>query len=394
MTLSPTKHPLSRLLRKHTLRVLGINTGTSIDGLDLALVSIRNEGTDHHTHPIITHSYRIPPALKRTLQELASSPSVNKEIVAITHHRFGAWIGDTVRRFRDKGHSIDLVGCHGQTIGHFPRRQGRGSPSTHATWQIGSPAAIAHRSGLPTIADFRSADIAAGGMGAPLSGYYHHLLFGPLHVVLNLGGIANVSASRTRRRNLEILAFDTGPGNMISDGVAQSLLRRPYDPGGRIALSGRVDSGTVRRMLRRRYFQHIPPKTCGREQFGMEAIRSALSPIRWTTRMAPDLLATAVAISVGAICHAIRTWVEPFTPSRTLVVGGGGVRNRALLAGLIDGLPNWKIQTTAELGYDPLYVEPIGFALLAFETIHARPGNRGGATGAGAEIPLGTISLP
>ena len=394
MTRSPNNHPLIRLLRKRTLRVLGINTGTSIDGLDLALVAIRKEGRAHNVRPIVTQSYRIPPTLKRTLQELAASPFVDKEIVSRAHHQFGAWIGDTVRRFGSRGHSIDVIGCHGQTIGHFPRRPGSSSRSMHATWQIGAPAAVAQRSGLPTIADFRSADIAARGMGAPLSGYYHHLLFGPAHVVLNLGGIANVSASRTRSRNLEILAFDTGPGNMISDSIAQSLLQRPYDPGGRNALSGRADPDTVRRILRRRYFQQKPPKTCGREQFGMEAIRSALSPIRWTAGKAPDLLATGVAISVTSICRAIRTWMEPFTSSRSLVVSGGGVRNRAMLAGLVEELPNWKIQTTAALGYDPLYVEPTGFAALAFETVHARPGNRGGATGADTEIPLGAISMP
>lgn len=296
------------------------------------------------------------------------------------------------RALPGRGAPIDLIGSHGQTIGHFPARR-RGAPGS-ATWQIAALNVIAQRTGIVTIGDFRAGDVAAGGMGAPLSGYYHHILFGPSLPVLNLGGIANISVSRRRRGRLEILAFDVGPGNMMIDTLARTLLDRPYDADGRVARSGRPNADIVVRALQEPYYRLRPSKTCGREEFG-EATAARLF-FRAGRPIAPaaDLLASAVEITARAVVHAITRWVAPFTESRTLVVTGGGTRNLTLMTCLELILPQWQLRRAEDWSIPSRFVEPVGFAVLAHEALRARPGNSGGATGARGPAVLGLIALP
>jgi anhydro-N-acetylmuramic acid kinase len=394
MTIAIRRHPITKLLARSHLHVLGINTGTSIDALDLALVKIGLRGG--RPRLLQTASYRVPANLRRTLRQLATDATVSKKDVAQTHFRFGAQIAACVDRFRRSGPAdcrIDLIGCHGQTIGHFPAPPAGSRAPKSATWQIGAAAVIAQRTGIVTIGDFRAADIAAGGMGAPLSGYYHYLLFGTEHVVLNLGGIANISTARTRRGNLEILAFDTGPGNMVIDAVSVEVLKRPFDRNGDVAGRGEADPAIVNRALRDSYFRRRPPKSCGREEFGIETARRWFGHrLRARTRVA-DTLATAAVITATSVAKAVTRWIEPYTSSRSLILTGGGTRNATLVAMLADQNPAWSVCDSGSLGIDPQYVEPMGFAVLAGETIFGRPGNRGGATGGGPAI-LGSLSLP
>ncbi len=393
-------HPIVRLLQKPRCIVLGINTGTSMDGLDLALVEIKGGDRIESIRLLQTASYRFPKLVRLTLAHLADADSVSKEEVARAHFALGDWIGGRVLEFvrrRNGGRLPDLIASHGQTIGHFPDAGRSAGSRSRATWQIGSTAAIAHRTGVVTIGDFRSSDIAAGGMGAPLSGYYHHLLFGDKHAVLNLGGIANISATRRKRNRLEILAFDIGPANMMLDAIARTVLGRPYDANGRIASQGKPDQLLIRRILAAAYFHKRPPKTCGREQFGPHAVnRSFFGDDRGDRRgraHAADLLATATEVTALAISRAVAKWVEPFTPARSLILVGGGSRNRFLVSRLSDCLAGWIVQLSDDIGIPAQYVEPAGFAVLAYETLHSRPGNLGGATGASPAV-LGSISLP
>lgn len=385
-------HPIAQLLKRRQLHVLGVNTGTSIDGLDLALVEISEAGSDPRFRLLHSRSYPFPRTFRTTLYDLASVAQVDKESVTRAHYRLGELIAVSIHRLRDdlaRPVRIDLIGSHGQTIGHFPdARRGRS-----ATWQIGSPAIIARQTGIVTVGDFRSGDIAGGGMGAPLSGYYHCLMFGTEPVVLNIGGIANVSAARARKQRLEVLAFDIGPGNMVIDAVAARLLNARFDRDGRTAARGTVDRRILARALRHPYFRRRPPKTCGREEFGTATVNAWLgrSPLR--AGDAPRILATAVAITADAIISAVRQWVEPFTPSRSMILTGGGTRNRTLMAALEEGLPHWTLANPEDFGVPARYVEAAGFAILAHETIHARPGNQGGATG-GKPAILGSIALP
>lgn len=392
-------HPITQLLQRPILHVLGVNTGTSIDGLDLALIGIKGHGPRPQIRLLHTESYPFPRRFRETLHQLASAQQADKQLVTETHFHLGEFTASCVNRFREslsRWVRIDLIGSHGQTIGHFPGAPGRKGQRPRVrsvTWQIGASAVIAQRTGIVTIGDFRAGDIASGGMGAPLSGYYHCLMFGAEHVVLNIGGIANISAARGRARRFEILAYDIGPGNMIIDAIAAQVLAQRFDRDGRVAASGTPDPSILARARRHPYFQRRPPKTCGREEFGDATVHAWFGHKKFRAADAPGLLATAVAITADAIADAIGRWVEPFNPARSLILTGGGTRNRTLVLALTKRLPGWIIADSGNFGVPPQYVEPVGFAILANETIRARPGNRGGATG-GRPAVLGTISLP
>ncbi|MEW5700749.1 MAG: anhydro-N-acetylmuramic acid kinase [Candidatus Zixiibacteriota bacterium] len=387
-------HPLQRLLSRRRLRVLGINSGTSIDGLDLALVEIRDRSPVPAVKCLLTCHVPLPPRLRRTLLRLAASTSIDKEEVARAHFALGDFMAASVRRLGLAGRRqpVDLIGSHGQTIGHFPAQTGGGTEN--ATWQIGALNTIAQRTGIPTIGDFRPADIAAGGMGAPLSGYYHHIIFGSGVPVLNLGGIANVSVSFVRRQGLRVLAFDIGPANMMSDALAQRLLRRRFDRDGALAAAGRPIPAIVARALRLSYFRASPPKSCGREEFGQATVSRLFfrdgRPLGRTT----DLLATAVEITAQAVAIAVTRWVAPRTRRRELVLTGGGVHNHTLVRRLSTLLPQWRLPDSSDRLIPPQFVEPVGFAVLAHETLRGRAGNLGGATGASRSAVLGLIALP
>lgn len=387
-------HPMAHILKRRSLRVLGVNTGTSIDGLDLALVEVNVTRQRRNIRLLRTKSFALPRGFRKTLYDLAGATMVDKESVTRAHYRLGEIIARSVNRFRDDhAMRIDLVASHGQTIGHFPAAQKRTTGLGSATWQIGSLAVIARQTGILTVGDFRAGDIAAGGMGAPLSGYYHCLLFGTGHVVLNIGGIANISAARGRGRGLEVLAFDIGPGNMVIDAVAARALNKRYDRDGKTAASGTPDRRVLARALRHPYFRRRPPKTCGREEFGAVTVKAWMGRKPMRAANAPDLLATAVAITADAITNAVRRWVDPFTSSRSMILTGGGTQNRTLIATLRESLTDWTLANAEDFGVPARYVEPVGFAILAHETIHARPGNLGGATG-GRPAILGSIALP
>ncbi len=393
------QHPITQLLKRSALHVLGINTGTSIDGLDLALVEVSGGGQRRKVRLLHTGSYPFPRSIQDTLHRLAGAERVDKRTVAAAHYRLGELIAESVIRFRkdlSRPVRIDLIGSHGQTIGHFPNAPGRGgrkSSLTSATWQIGSSAVIARQTGIVTVGDFRAGDIASGGMGAPLSGFYHCLMFGANRVVLNIGGIANISAVRGRGPQFQILAFDIGPGNMVIDAIATRVLARRFDRDGKVAASGTPDPRILARARQHPYFRRRPPKTCGREEFGDATVRAWLGRRTTHRAEAPDLLASAIAVTTDAVVRAVRRWVEPFTPHRSMILTGGGTKNQTLVGALQEGLPDWEFADSGHFGIPAQYVEPVGFAILANETIRARPGNRGGATG-GMPAVLGSVSLP
>ncbi len=380
-------HPITQLLDRPVLHVLGINSGTSMDGLDGALVAIPSEPRGQRIRVQRTFSRVLPKKLRETLVRLAAAELINKEEAAGAHFALGEFIAASARIWAHSCSHLDLIASHGQTIAHHPNSRHR------STWQIGCLNAIAQKTGKVAIGDFRPADIAGGGMGAPLSGYYHHLFFGPGVAVLNIGGIANVSISRSHLRSLQVLAFDTGPGNMIIDAIAHHRLGRSFDRDGRMAARGIVDEAVVRRALSMGYFATRPPKTCGREQFGWDKMARLFVGRRMKSD-AVNLLATATELTARSISDAIRRWVAPFAKRRQLVLTGGGARNLTLVAHLQAHLPGWDLAFADDWGIPTRFVEPVGFAVLAVETLHARPGNLGGATGAKAPAVLGLIALP
>jgi anhydro-N-acetylmuramic acid kinase len=302
----------------------------------------------------------------------------------------------TEQRFQLKA---DLVGCHGQTLYH------QGNPhlflgkKTAATWQTGEAAVIAARVGVPVVSDFRPADMAAGGKGAPLVPFLDYLLFRDSkigRIVQNIGGIANLTAIPAGASADDILAFDTGPGNMVIDAVTEKLFKQPFDRDGKIAASGKVLEPVLRRLLKHRFFQAKSPKTAGREEFGREFVRAFLH--RCSRAPKRNVVATATALTAHSIADALRRFVIRRTGSgisfQEMIVSGGGARNRTLMKMLAESLSplGIRLRMTDEFGMPSEAKEAMAFAVLAYETWNRRPSNVPSATGAKRPAILGKIS--
>jgi anhydro-N-acetylmuramic acid kinase len=300
---------------------------------------------------------------------------------------------------------LDLVGCHGQTLYHQGVAERFLGRKLAVTWQTGEGAVIAARLGVPVVSDFRPADIAAGGKGAPLVPFLDYLLYrdrgrdrraGRSRIAQNIGGIANLTAIPAGASIDEVVAFDTGPGNMVMDAVMEELLGRRYDRDGKVAASGRVLDGVIARLLRARFFRQKPPRTAGREEFGREYVGRFIQICHGASK--PDVVATATALTARSIADAVARFVLPRFGVRRrdheMIVSGGGAKNPTLMAMLRDEIAALGIALhfSDEFGIPAEAKEAVAFALLAHETWHRRPSNVPSATGAQRAAILGKIS--
>jgi anhydro-N-acetylmuramic acid kinase len=282
--------------------------------------------------------------------------------------------------------SLELCGCHGQTIYH------EGTGRTPNTLQIGEAAIIAERLGVPVVSDFRTRDIAAGGQGAPLVPLVDYLLFRSTkisRVALNIGGIANITILPRRCSPDDVVAFDTGPGNMAIDQLVALMTggKKRFDPDGGIAARGHVNRPLLESLIKDRYFRAKPPKTVGREQYGS----SFVGQLTATGLSAEDLIATATAFTAATIAEGVGRFA-PETPDE-VIASGGGIHNRQLMGLLAAFLPNCRVTTTQEFGVNPEAKEAIAFAILAYRTWRRQTGNLPGATGASKAVVLGKITV-
>jgi anhydro-N-acetylmuramic acid kinase len=297
------------------------------------------------------------------------------------------------RKFRVRA---ELVGCHGQTLFHQGDRQRYLGRPVAVTWQTGESALIAARVGVPVVSDFRPADMAAGGKGAPLVPYLDYLLYRDARIgriVQNIGGIANLSAIPAGAGAGKVTAFDTGPGNMVIDAVMERLFHKPFDRNGQVAASGQVLEKVLDRLLHEKFFQKKPPKTAGREEFGREFARAFIS--RCGRAPKEDIVATATALTARSIAAAISKFVLRGNRTyRELVVSGGGAKNATLLAMLANEVKplGLSLRLSDEFGLPAAAKEAAAFALLAYQTWHGRPSNVPSATGARRPAILGKIS--
>jgi anhydro-N-acetylmuramic acid kinase len=385
--------PLTRLLGLRTVsprRVIGLISGTSADGIDVALVELEGAGEttrarllDFHTRP---YDSQLRPRV------LALKDARADELLRC-HYRLGEEFAQAalgmIEAARGKGLAVHLIGSHGQTARHHPRADDSGGRA--ATLQIGEPAIIAERTGLPVVADFRPRDIAAGGEGAPLVPLVDWLLFrqvGATRACLNMGGIANVTIVTERVDSVR--AFDLGPANMPLDFVVQHWTggAETFDRDGRHAAAGRVDLELVAELLRHQYFELPPPKSTGREAFGDLFVEPLLA--RYAGREA-DLLASLTRFVAASVGGGIRRWVRE--PLSEVLVSGGGARNPTLMAELAAALAPVPVRSLAEVGLDPDAKEAVAFAVLANETLFGRAGNVPRATGATGPRVLGKLVL-
>jgi anhydro-N-acetylmuramic acid kinase len=307
-------------------------------------------------------------------------------------------VAKTARKHRVK---LDLVGCHGQTLYHQGEAERFLGRKLAATWQTGEGAVIAARLGVPVVSDFRPADIAAGGKGAPLVPFLDYLLYRDRSVgciAQNIGGIANLTAIPAGASLQQVLAFDTGPGNMVIDAVMEELFGRRYDRDGKVAASGRVLDGVIAQLVRAQFFRQKPPRTAGREEFGREYVGRFLQICHGASK--PDVVATATALTARSIADAVLRFVLPRFGARRkqgagqMIVSGGGAKNPTLMAGLRDEIAPLGIglHFSDEFGVPAEAKEAVAFAVLAHETWHRRPSNVPSATGAKRAAILGKIS--
>jgi anhydro-N-acetylmuramic acid kinase len=383
--------------------VAGVMSGTSADGINVALVRIgagaRTRGAASGSIKLLGHAeYSYPSKVRAAV--LAAMNATNASVADLSRLNFvlGELYADAViateRRFRVKA---ALIGCHGQTLYH----QGDARPflgrKVFATWQTGEGAIIASRVGVPVVSDFRPADMAAGGKGAPLVPYLDYLWFRDAKVgriVQNIGGIANLTAIPSGADAAEIFAFDTGPGNMVMDAVTEHLFNRAYDRDGKIAASGTVIDSVVTKILARPFFTAKPPKTAGREEFGREFVREFLRLCGRARKQ--DIVATATALTASSIADAIERFVGSARKKRfgELIVSGGGAKNRTLIAMLSEALAprGIRVRFSDEFGLPAEAKEATAFAVMAYETWHRRASNVPAATGARRPAILGKVS--
>jgi anhydro-N-acetylmuramic acid kinase len=386
------------------LKVIGMMSGTSADGIDAALVEIEgapptlSAKLEGHFHAAF------PPYVRERILRIANGAAVAAAEISELNFLLGEELGraavNACKKWRVAGGEVSLIGSHGQTIFHQgTKSKYRGTLRIPSTLQIGDISLIAARTGITTIGDFRPADMAAGGQGAPLIPFTDYLLYGDTlrgRVALNIGGIANVTVIPAHARPEEVFAFDTGPGNMLVDALVERTTRgrEDFDCDARIALSGRTIPELLVRLMREPYLRQKPPKSTGRELFGAEYTQELLT---WGKRHhagAADLVRTATIFTAMSIADAFRRFILPRAHVEELIVAGGGAHNPLMMAQLAASLPGIEVLPASRFGVPPEAKEAFGFALLAYETYHGRPANLPSATGARRKAVLGKIARP
>lgn len=409
-------------MRNKELIVAGVMSGTSADGINVALGRFHHDqrtistetqkssrgrvarvhtGIGNHIELLGHAEYPYPKKVRLSVLSAMNASATSVAELARLNFLLGELYSDAVlatqRRFRIKA---DLVGCHGQTLYHQGEPESFLGRRISATWQTGEAAVIAARTGVPVVSDFRPADMAVGGKGAPLVPFLDYMLFRDSHVgriVQNIGGIANLTAIPAKAAASDVIAFDTGPGNMVIDAVTEKLFGKPFDRDGRIAASGKVLDVIINRILHHDFFRKKPPKTAGREEFGRQFVEEFLRACASCHKA--DAVATATALTAESIAEAVRRYTgrtsKPTKPCE-MILSGGGAKNLALLLMLKRELApiGLQLRHSDEFGMPSEAKEAVAFALLAHETWHRRPSNLPSATGAKRAAVLGKITYP
>ena len=364
---------------------LGIMSGTSLDGVDIALTDIQS----NQTKLIAADFTPMPANLREKVTALIQSGETSLQALGELDHQFGLLYADCVNTFLHKyqlkPEQIEAIGCHGQTVWHSPKGQ------FPFTMQIGDMNLLAAKTGITVVGDLRRKDMAFGGQGAPLVPAFHQAVFFDPHwatMVLNIGGISNVSLLIPEE---PVIGFDTGTGNTLLDQWIEKHQGKAYDKNGEWAVSGQVNPDLLAALLDEDFFQLPPPKSTGRELFNLVWLENKIQKIaEKTTALLPqDVQATLAEFTVQSIVLSINN-IQTTLPCRLLVCGGGA-KNQAIMNGLKQALPNWRIQLTTELNLDIDYVEAAAFAWLAYRRMHNLPANLPSVTGATSAVSLGAI---
>jgi anhydro-N-acetylmuramic acid kinase len=388
--------------RPKAMIVAGVMSGTSADGVDVALCRIgpgaRAEDTPR-VKLIGMLSTAYPKAVRAAVLRVMEGESLQAAEMSRLSWRLGGIYADCVERAAAKfGVKVALVGCHGQTGHHEAVAQRVLGAAVRSTWQMGEAAVIAERMRCPVVSDFRPADLAAGGQGAPLVPMLDWCLFRDAkrdRVLLNVGGIANLTWLSAGCALADVKAFDTGPGNMVIDRLMERLFGRPFDRGGTVAARGRVIEAVMKKVLAMRHFSALPPKSFGREEFGAAFADRFVAMCKGARK--EDVIATATALTAESVGLAFERfcWTGEKRPAQMLV-GGGGARNGTLMRMLAERFAQFgvKVAPLEKAGMDAQAKEGVAFALLAWLTWNGMPGNAPAATGAERAVVLGKVNLP
>lgn len=391
------------ILPKDCRRVAGVMSGTSLDGIDVVIADLQGHGRQLRVTAWYGASFAFSEELYDRLAKAASEESIGvaelSQLNVRLAHEYAQAITRTLASKEDSIQRLDLVGCHGQTIRHLPDKAPCLGMEIHSTLQIGDPATMAQLLGLPVIGDFRLADMACGGQGAPLVPYFDYVIFAhdtEFRGCLNLGGVANLTVLPSGASVDQVYGFDTGPANMIIDALCSRLLGLPFDEGGEIAKSGVVNEALLSELLLDTYFLSTPPKSTGRDYLNHAFLRRLLD--RSDHISAENLIATATALTARSAWQAYRAFVEPQHAINRLIVSGGGAHNQTLMDLLRDCFARngrtVDIETSDSYGIGVDSKEALCFAVLAHETANGIPTGMPSVTGADRPAVLGKLCIP
>ncbi len=369
---------------------IGLMSGTSMDGVDAVLCDI----TDNHVNTLDSISYPYPAPLLAILHSLCTPGSEEINLMGSADRAVADTFARAVSMLLDKhnltANDIVALGSHGQTVRHHPGGVAvhRNASTFGFTLQIGDPNTLAAQTGIDVISDFRRKDIALGGEGAPLVPAFHQAVFAreqASRVVVNIGGIANISVLAPKHSAQAVTGFDTGPGNTLMDAWCKQHTGRIYDEGGQWAAGGHTDNRLLKRMLDDPYFHRTAPKSTGREHFNLKWLADVMTPL---VLKPEDVQATLLVLTVTTIADAIHQQ----SVAGDVIVCGGGAFNNALMAALSDALPKHKVTPSTAAGIHPQWVEGAAFAWLAYAFTQRLPGNVPAVTGASRPAVLGTLT--
>jgi len=375
---------------------LGIMSGTSADGIDVALVRVSGEKARLENSAALAFPARVRDAILRLGE---GRPTTTGEISQL-NFLLGVIFADAAlaacRKFRVRPSQIAVIGSHGQTVFHQGAAALFCGYKVASTLQIGEPSVIAQRTGITTVGDFRPADMAAGGQGAPLVPFVDYLLYGDVRVgraALNIGGISNVTVIPRAANISDVFAFDIGPGNMVIDALVRHFTRgrKMFDRHAELAARGKLLPGLLAELLHDAYFRKSPPKTAGREQYGEKYVRRILTHAEARRADAADVIRTATILTALSIVDAMHRFIPARAGVSELIVSGGGAHNPLVMAQMQAALPEIRLRTSDEFGVPGDAKEAFAFALLGWQTLQRRPSNVPRATGARKSVVLGKV---
>lgn len=376
-------------------------SGTSLDGVDAVLLEVTGNGTTTKLRQIDFLAYPFPEGLKDLVLKNSAKETSNVEDICRLNFLIPMIYADAIKALCNKNsfplENLDLIGSHGQTIHHLPEKHEMFGYEVRSTLQIADPAVIAKLTGVITVGDFRTGDVAFDGQGAPLVPYFDYLLmYSDEHnrALLNVGGISNFTILKKGAKPVEIRAFDTGPGNMMIDILSRRFLGKEYDEDGKTALKGKVNAGLLEALKKKdTYIEKAPPKSTGRELYGEAFLKDLLE--KYTDVPPEDWISTITNFTAYAIYRNYEKFIRGKIEIDELIISGGGARNLALVKFLKDYFTEKvRVMNIEELGISSDAKEAICFAVLANETISGNPSNLPSVTGASKETVLGKICLP